>query len=78
MMAARGNPSNTIERRPCGKDDAEGSTDRQQEQPNHVPAKEAVSHADLRTTMQYTYLAREHLRSLVEQEPKREELRDLA
>ncbi len=31
----------------------------------------------LRTTMQYT-LAREHLRSLVKQEPIREELRDLA
>ncbi len=29
-------------------------------------------------TMQYTRLAREHLRVLVEQEPKREELRDLA
>ena len=41
-------------------------------------AKEAVGHADIRTTMQYTHLAREHLRSLVEQEPKREELRDLA
>ncbi len=34
--------------------------------------------AHLRTTMPYTHLAREHLRSLVEQEPKREELRDLA
>ncbi len=28
--------------------------------------------------MQYTHLAREHLRSLVKQDPKREELRDLA
>lgn len=28
--------------------------------------KEAVGHADLRTTMAYTHLAREHLRSLVE------------
>ena len=27
--------------------------------------KEAVGHSDLRTTMGYTYLAREHLRALV-------------
>ena len=45
---------------------------------NPVHVKEAVGHADLRTTMQYTHLAREHLRPLVDQEPKREELRDLA
>ncbi len=43
-----------------------------------VLVKEAVGHADLRTTMAYTHLAREHLRSMVEQEPQREELRDLA
>ncbi len=43
-----------------------------------VLVREAVGHADLRTTMAYTHLAREHLRGLVEQEPKREELRDLA
>ena len=43
-----------------------------------VLVKEAVGHADLRTTMAYTHLAREHLRSLVEQEPRRDELRDLA
>ncbi len=43
-----------------------------------VLVKEAVGHSDLRTTMAYTHLAREHLRGLVEQEPKREELRDLA
>ncbi len=40
--------------------------------------KEAMGHADLATTMGCTHLAKEHLRSLVEQEPKREELRDLA
>ncbi len=45
---------------------------------NPVHVKEAMGHADLATTMGYTHLAREHLRSLVEQEPKREELRDLA
>ena len=45
---------------------------------NPVHVKEAVGHADLRTTMAYTHLAREHPRSLVEQEAKREELRDLA
>ena len=48
------------------------------EEKSAVLVKEAVGHADLRTTMAYTHLAREHLRSLVEQEPKREELRDLA
>jgi site-specific recombinase XerD len=31
-----------------------------------VKVKEALGHADLRTTMGYTHLAREHLRSLVE------------
>lgn len=31
-----------------------------------VLVKEAVGHADLRTTMAYTHLAREHLRGLVE------------
>ncbi len=45
---------------------------------NPVHVKEAMGHADLATTMGYTHLAKEHLRSLVEQEPKREELRDLA
>ena len=34
---------------------------------NPVHVKEAMGHADLRTTMQYTHLAREHLRSLVKQ-----------
>jgi integrase/recombinase XerD len=33
---------------------------------NPVHVKEALGHADLRTTMGYTHLAREHLRSLVE------------
>ncbi|MEO2169632.1 MAG: tyrosine-type recombinase/integrase [bacterium] len=32
-----------------------------------VKVKEALGHADLRTTMGYTHLAREHLRSLVEE-----------
>jgi site-specific recombinase XerD len=31
-----------------------------------VHVKEAVGHSDLRTTMAYTHLAREHLRSLVD------------
>lgn len=35
---------------------------------NPVHVKEAVGHADLRTTMGYTHLAREHLRSLVDDE----------
>ena len=33
---------------------------------NPVHVKEMVGHADLRTTMSYTHLSREHLRSLVE------------
>ena len=33
---------------------------------NLVHVKEALGHADLRTTMGYTHLAREHLRSLVD------------
>ncbi len=40
--------------------------------------KEPMGHADLATTMGYTHLAKEHLRPLVEQEPDREQLRDLA
>ncbi len=36
---------------------------------NPVHVKEALGHADLRTTMGYTHLAREHLRSLVESPP---------
>ena len=48
------------------------------EEKSAVLVKEAVGHADLRTTMAYTHLARKHLRVLVEQEPKREELRGLA
>jgi site-specific recombinase XerD len=43
-----------------------------------VKVKEAVGHSDLRTTMSYTHLAREHLRSLVaEEEPGREALKEL-
>lgn len=34
---------------------------------NPVHVKEAMGHADLRTTMRYTHLAREHLRSLVDE-----------
>jgi integrase/recombinase XerD len=33
---------------------------------NPVHVKEAMGHADLRTTMEYTHLAREHLRALVD------------
>ena len=33
---------------------------------NPVHVKEAVGHANLSTTMRYTHLSREHLRSLVE------------
>lgn len=48
---------------------------------NPVHVMEAVGHADLRTTMAYTHLAREHLRGLVDQDPQddeREALKDLA
>jgi len=34
-----------------------------------VKVKEAVGHSDLKTTMGYTHLAREHLRTLVEERP---------
>ncbi len=34
-----------------------------------VKVKEAVGHSDLRTTMSYTHLSREHLRTLVEEQP---------
>lgn len=44
---------------------------------NPVHVKEAVGHADLRTTMGYTHLAREHLRSLVPEETDREQLKEL-
>ncbi len=47
----------------------------------HPRVKEALGHADLRTTMAYTHLARENLRGLVEQDPRqdeREALKDLA
>ena len=37
---------------------------------NVVHVKEALGHADLRTTMGYTHLAKEHLRSLVEERPE--------
>lgn len=46
---------------------------------NPVHVKEALGHADLKTTMRYTHLAREHLRSLVKEPEKseREELREI-
>lgn len=45
---------------------------------NVVHVKEAVGHSDIRTTMGYSHLAREHLRSLVEDRPEREALKELA
>jgi integrase/recombinase XerC len=36
-----------------------------------VKVKEAMGHADLRTTMHYTHLVRDNLRSLVEERPSR-------
>ena len=35
-----------------------------------VKVKEAMGHSDLRTTMGYTHLAREHLKDLVSQTPE--------
>lgn len=35
--------------------------------------QEAMGHADIKTTMSYTHLAREHLRSLVDEEPNQRE-----
>jgi type 1 fimbriae regulatory protein FimB len=40
-----------------------------------VLVKEAVGHGDLRSTMQYTNLSREHLRALVESEPRPQQIR---
>ncbi len=40
------------------------------EEKNPVHVKESLGHSDLRTTMGYTHLSREHLRSLVD-EPER-------
>lgn len=45
---------------------------------NPVHVKEAVGHSDLRTTMVYTHLAREHLRGFVEQTSRQEQLKELA
>lgn len=39
--------------------------------------KEAVGHADLATTMRYTHLVKENLLSLVDEEPSREQLKEL-
>lgn len=43
-----------------------------------VLVKEAVGHADLRTTMAYTHLAREHLRGLVDQHPRKDQMKGSA
>ena len=43
-----------------------------------VKVKEAVGHSDLRTTMGYTHLAREHLRSLVEEPSRGADLREVS
>ena len=40
------------------------------EEKHTVHVKEAVGHADLQTTMKYTHLTKEHLRSLVDDSPK--------
>ena len=48
------------------------------EEKSAVLVKEAVGHADLRTTMAYTHLAREHLRSLVDKEYRPERHQDSA
>jgi site-specific recombinase XerD len=42
------------------------------EEKHAVHVKEAVGHDDLQTTMKYTHLAKEHLRSLVDDSPKRQ------
>jgi integrase len=39
--------------------------------------REAMGHADLRTTLGYSHLAKEHLRALVDPEPERERLKEL-
>lgn len=39
--------------------------------------REAKGHADLRTTLGYSHLAKEHLRALVEEESSRGQLREL-
>lgn len=44
---------------------------------NPVHVKEAVGHSDLRTTMGYTHLAREHLRSLVDDDVGRKKNLDV-
>jgi len=47
---------------------------------NPVHVKEALGHSDLRITMRYTHLAKEHLRSLVEDQDQdeRQKLKELA
>ena len=42
------------------------------EEKHTVHVKEAVGHADQQTTMKYTHLAKEHLRSLVDDSPNRQ------
>lgn len=53
------------------------ATTRLAEGKNAVHVKEALGHSDLRTTTGYTHLAREHLRSLVDDDPGRERLKEL-
>ncbi len=45
------------------------------EEKHPVHVKEAVGHANLQTTMRYTHLAKEHLRSLVDDSPKEQRKR---
>ncbi|MCH8811026.1 MAG: tyrosine-type recombinase/integrase, partial [Gemmatimonadetes bacterium] len=45
---------------------------------NVVHVKEALGHSDLRTTMGYTHLAKEHLRALVQDESRTGESRSQA
>ena len=42
-----------------------------------VLVKEAMGHSTIQTTLRYTHLAREHLRSLIPEEPSRERLKEL-
>ena len=45
------------------------------EEKHPVHVREAVGHANLQTTMRYTHLAKEHLRSLVDDSPKEQKER---
>ena len=56
---------------PTGREQAERTAAWLADEKNPVHVKEAVGHSDLRTTMGYTHLAREHLRSLVDREDQK-------